>query len=205
MLFNLTVQGAGALPVHIINLWWPVRAGEGENGRLRCHIATNTAAAEHFKPSSRPSLNSQQLNLGDGKRAQSGEKSVPDDFLLFLLVLLCTDTPLPPSQLSSKCAYVLPLPPAACPPPTSAAFLFPRPTYPRNQKIIQSLKLSQEPVSLRLPPSNLPILPSSTSLHPSTPVPPQCIPAWQTTWDFTSPLKSAASGNHSSSCNILVF
>lgn len=79
------------------------------------------------------------------------------------------------------------------------------PQKPKDPAIIQSLKLSQEPVSLRLPPSNLPILPSSTSLHPSTPVPPQCIPAWQTTWDFTSPLKSAASGNHSSSCNILVF
>lgn len=176
MLFNLTVQGAGALPVHIINLWWPVRAGEGENGRLRCHIATNTAAAEHFKPSSRPSLNSQQLNLGDGKRAQSGEKSVPDDFLLFLLVLLCTDTPLPPSQLSSKCAYVLPLPPAACPPPTSAAFLFPRPTYPRNQKTRQSFSCSSYLRSLSRFASPPPTSPSSLLLLPCIP-PPLCPPS----------------------------
>lgn len=35
--------------------------------------------------------------------------------------------------------------------------------------------------------------------------PPKCISAWQTTWDFSSPLKSAASGKHSSPCNILVF
>lgn len=182
--------------------------GWGGNGRLRCHIAANTAAAEHFKPSSRPSLHSQQLNLGDGKRAQSGEKSVPDDFLLFLLVLLCTDTPLPPSQLSSKCAYVLPLPPAACPPPTSAAFLFPRPTYPRNQKTRQSFSRSSYLRSLSRFASPPPTSPSSLLLLPCIPpplCPPQCIPAWQTTWDFASPLKSAASGNHSSSCNILVF
>lgn len=59
------------------------------------------------------------------------------------------------------------------------------------------------------PPSSL-FLPSRSPPHPSTPTllpptPPKCIPAWQTTWDFTSPLKSAASGNHSSPCNILVF
>lgn len=35
--------------------------------------------------------------------------------------------------------------------------------------------------------------------------PPKCISAWQTTWDFSSPLKSAASGKHSSPRNILVF
>lgn len=148
--------------------------GWGGNGRLRCHIAANTAAAEHFKPSSRPSLHSQQLNLGDGKRAQSGEKSVPDDFLLFLLVLLCTDTPLPPSQLSSKCAYVLPLPPAACPPPTSAAFLFPRPTYPRNQKTRQSFSRSSYLRSLSrfaspLQPPHPPFFYFPASLHPCAP------------------------------------
>lgn len=174
MLFNLTVQGAGALPVHIINLWWPVRAGEGENGRLRCHIATNTAAAEHFKPSSRPSLNSQQLNLGDGKRAQSGEKSVPDDFLLFLLVLLCTDTPLPPSQLSSKCAYVLPLPPAACPHPPpqhsySRALPTPETKRPGNHSVAQVISGACLASPPPLQPPHPPFFYFPASLHPCAP------------------------------------
>ena len=97
-----------------------------------------------------------------------------------------------------------------------------RPSPPRQRRpnvplpppphITQSLKLSQEPVSLHPPPTPA-ILPSLAPLFPSPPTPhppislcsPKCIPAWQTTWDFTSPLKSAASGNHSSPCNILVF
>ncbi|MED6241535.1 hypothetical protein ATANTOWER_018516 [Ataeniobius toweri] len=75
----------------------------------------NTVAAEHLEPSSCPALTSRQLNLADGKRAQSGEKSVPDDFLLLCSPLLGADTPSPP-QPSSKCASVLRFPPFAAPP-----------------------------------------------------------------------------------------
>lgn len=41
----------------------------------------------------------QRLNLGDGSRAQSGEKSVPDDFLL-LYSLSSPLTPSPPQRAS---------------------------------------------------------------------------------------------------------
>lgn len=111
-------------------------------------------------------------------------------------VLLCTS--------GSTQMYLSPLPVTA---PTP---------YPWNPKARQSLSCSSYLRSLSL----FPLLPWSPILpflafprRPPPPrpspslslLPPKCIPAWQTTWDFTSPLKSAASGNHSSPCNILVF
>lgn len=186
-------------------------------GCLRCHIAANTAAAEHFKPSPWPSLNSQQLNLGDGKRAQSGEKSVPDDFLLFC-AFSSAPTPLLPSSPISAIVQKHLCPPFAscCFPPPQHPY-YPPPPLPTPEtkrpgnhsvpQVISGACLASPPPN---PTHHPPFFYFPASLHPFAPPLPQsptlqCIPAWQTTWDFTSPLKSAASGNHSSSCNILVF
>lgn len=100
------------------NPWCTLSASDdqwGGIGRLRRLIAANTAAAEHFTSSSRLALTSQRLNLGDGKRVQSGEKSVPDDFLL-LCSFSSGVTPLPTSATAPKCASVLPVPPPHKPP-----------------------------------------------------------------------------------------
>ena len=151
MLFNLTGQGVSE-PVRPDARYQPLMTSEGGGiGRLRRHIAANAATTEHFKSSSWLALTSQRLNLGDGKRAQSGEKSVPDDFLL-LCSFPSALTPLPTSATAPKCA--------SAPPP----------------HITQSLKLSQEPVSLH-PPPNPAILPSLAPLFPSPPLPPHTTPS----------------------------
>ncbi|KAI9525638.1 hypothetical protein NQZ68_006187 [Dissostichus eleginoides] len=58
-----------------------------------------------------PALTSQQLNLGDGERVQSGETSVPDDFLLLRSF---SSALTPPPHLTY---------PAKCVPPTAPIFL----------------------------------------------------------------------------------
>lgn len=172
--------------MHIINLWWPAR----EIGRLRRHIAANAAAA-YFRLPSWPALTSLELNLGDGKRAQSREKSVPDDFLR-LCSFSSEVTPLPTSVTTQMCT-VLPFPPTDVPPSHNYSL------KPKDLAIAQLLSYLRSLSHFTSPPTILPSLATPLCSLP------ECIPAWQTTWDFTSPLKSAASGNHSSPCNILVF
>lgn len=103
----------------------------------------------------------------------------------------------------------------------SPQYWHPLPSSPTQPNV--SLRLPPSPYNYSLPetqrPDNLSVaraisgrLPRFTPTSPSSPhhpsiLPPlpKSIPAWQTTWDFTSPLKSAASGNHSSRRNVLVF
>lgn len=148
--------------------------GWGGNGRLRCHIAANTAAAEHFKPSSRLSLNSQQLNLGDGKRAQSGEKSVPDDFLLFCSFSSAL-TPLfphlsyrPNAPMSSLC---LPLPAPHLPSQHSYSRALPTPETkrPGNHSVAQVISGACLASPPPLQPPRPPFFYFPASLHPCAP------------------------------------
>lgn len=109
----------------------------------------------------------------------------PGWFLPSLRALLCIDAPPHLSFCSNVPLSSLSL--QLLPSPSYHNYSHSPPVKPRDPAIAQLLKLSQEPVSLRPPPP-----------PPSSPPPsPKSIPAWQTTWDFTSPLKSAASGNHS--------
>lgn len=93
----------------------------GEQDWAPFPAAANAASAEHLKPSPWPALTSQQLNLADGKRAQSGEKSVPHDFLPLSSArpssaLNPNPTPTHTHNLSYRNTAVLPLPPTATPP-----------------------------------------------------------------------------------------
>lgn len=160
--------------MYIINLWWPARG----IWRLRCRSAANAAGAEHFRPSSWPAVTSQQLNLADGKRAQPGVKSVPDDFLL-LRSLFSALTPLPFATIIQMC--LCPLFPSHCCPPL--ALLHPPTPPPQwNWKSQQSLSRShylriqscsslptQQPSSslllLYVPPFRLPQVHSSMTYH----------------------------------------
>lgn len=191
--------------MHIISLWWPAR----KIGCLRCYIA---AKRPHRRaPSSCPALTSRQFNLADGKRAQSGEKSVPDDFLLLCSPLLSADTPPHPSHRPNVLlsSLSLPLLPPALPPSASLRpLLSPDTQTPSHHSVAHVISGAclASPSHLT---SHPPLFCFLASLHPNAPPPPhrhpRSIPAWQTTRDFTSPFKSAASGNRSSSCNILVF
>lgn len=147
--------------MHVINLWWPARG----DWRLIRHIATTAAAGYHFKSPSRPPLTSLELNLGDGKRAHSREKSVPHDFLL-LCSFSSAVTPLPTSLTTQMCT-VLPFPPTDVPP--SHNYSHPLPLKPKDPAIAQLLKLSQEPVSLHLPTHHSPF--SCFPLPPCAPSP----------------------------------
>lgn len=175
MLFNLTSQEVSEL-VHPDACYQPLMTSED---RHRCFY---TAFQVVFLAG--PSQSAAQFGWWQACSVR-GEVG-PGWFPPSLFVLLSTS--------ASTQMYLSPLPVTA---PT------PLPLKPKGPAITQLFKLSQEPVSLPPLPWSLilPFLPPPISL----PAPPKCIPAWQTTWDFTSPLKSAASGNHSSPCNILVF
>lgn len=81
-----------------------------------------------------------------------------------------------PSSPISAIVQMRLCPPFACPPPTSAAFLFPRPTYPRNQKTRQSFSRSSYLRSLSRFSSPPPTSLSSLLLLPCIP-PPLCPPS----------------------------
>lgn len=139
----------------------PLMTSEGDLVPRR-HIATNTATAEHLKSSSRLSLTSQQLNLGDGKRAQSGEKSVPDDFLL-----LCSfSSALTPFPSSAQISFCPPFP-SYCP-PASHNYSHPYPTPATQRPSNHSVAHAISGACLASPPYP----PSSLLLLPLVPPPP---------------------------------
>lgn len=130
-----------------------------------------------------------RLNSGEVKPAQSGEQMAPDNFIPSLPILLGANVPLTSSNARTPLSHSQHHP---LEPPTPNHPWNPRPGNHSVVAAISGICLS----STCLPPFPASLISVS---------PPKCISAWQTTWDFSSPLKSAASGKHSSPCNILVF
>lgn len=118
----------------------------------------------------------QQLNLGDGNRAQSGEKSVPDDFLLlYPLSLACSLARRRPPHLSEhpNARQCSPPPPHPSSPHNSSApsISLPR-SLPGTQRPRQSLSSWSYLRRLSLSSSPPLIPPSSPSRRPYLPAAP---------------------------------
>lgn len=180
MLFNLTSQGVSE-PAHPDACYQPLMTSEDQHRHY--YIAFQVVLADR---------NQSAAQFGWWQACSVRGEVGPGWFPPSLFVLLSTDA-LPTTASTQKCLSL----PITTPTP--------QPLKPKGPAITQLFKLSQEPVSLPPPPPiHHPPFSCPPPPHLSL-LPPKCIPAWQTTWDFTSPLKSAASGNHSSPCNILVF
>lgn len=153
--------------------------GQLRRRRTRDHLVIGRRGGEHGEEvfqgvSLAGAPTHQQLNLGDGKRAQSGEKSVPDDFLLLYPLSLARSLARrrPPHLSEHPKAHQCP--PRPAPPlllsPHITALHPPSPSLlPGSQRPRQSLsswsylrRLSLSSSSPLIPPSVLPLPPALT-------------------------------------------